>query len=182
MRVVLATVTVVTMVVTVLAMVMLAMIVVVTVLTVVMLTMTVVVTVLTVVMLVLVVVLAVHYRRHIDGFIRRLLFNRLVHRGLETSEVDHEITVRDVGHLPGRQLEVVRFGTAGREIGDVDVLAADLVQNIFQGVKGRDSGHVGVVCGVGDASGQGCRRQHCSNACCRKADWGNSHSNKSARN
>ena len=109
----------------------------------------------------------------VDDGLRGLLLDGLVNGALEAREIDHRVSGgQRVDHL-GRELEVVRLGAVRGQGGNGDVLAADLLSQVLQGVeRGHDGqfavfGGAAVGCGRGDAGGQG---ERCGSRACGSKD------------
>src|SRR5690606_25593754 len=94
--------------------------------------------------------------RGVDDVLRRALLDALVDRGLEAREVDDEVGVADPAHLRGGELEVVGLRRGRREVGDGDVLAADLLDDVLERVEGREHLEPPVVT-ASAAAGGACR-------------------------
>lgn len=77
-------------------------------------------------------------RRGVDHVLGGALLDALVDRGLEPREVDDEVGVADRTDLRGCELEVVRLGRGRREVRDVDVLPADLLDDVLERVERRE--------------------------------------------
>jgi hypothetical protein len=66
-----------------------------------------------------------------------LTLHGLVDRGLEAVQVQDQVGLRDASHLPGRELQVVRFGAGGREVLHVGLVPAESLGQEGQRVEGR---------------------------------------------
>ncbi len=68
---------------------------------------------------------------------RRLCFllDGLVDRRLKAGQVDNEVRVGDLGHLPRAQLKIVGLGSGLDQIGHGDAVAADPLGHELQWVE-----------------------------------------------
>ena len=74
----------------------------------------------------------------LQGLVRGVLFDRRVDLGDELGEVDDVVGLFDGGDVAGGEFEIVRLLAGGREVGDVDMVASDLLGGEGQRVEGGD--------------------------------------------
>ena len=77
---------------------------------------------------------------HVETAVRGLRGDRLVDGRLQALLEHHDRGLADAGHVPRRQLEVVRLRARLGEVGDTDVRAADLLGGQLQRVERRHDG------------------------------------------
>ena len=68
------------------------------------------------------------------------LLGGLLDRGLEAvPEVEHDVGVEHLVDLVGVELEIVRLGARGREVGHVHAVAADALRGVRDGIEAGDN-------------------------------------------
>ena len=104
---------------------------------------------------------------HVDDGLWSVLLDGLVDRALEAGQVDHRVSGgQGVDHL-GRELKVVRLGTVRGQRGDGDVLTADLLGQVLQGIEGSHDGQGAVLAGLAAGRGGGGASRQSERCCCR---------------
>ena len=113
---------------------------------------------------------------HINDGCGGMLLDGFIDRALEAGQVDHRVGGgQGVDHL-GREFKVVRLGTVRGQRGDGDVLTADLLGQVLQGIEGSHhsqgavlAGLAGLVAGRGGGGASG-QSERCSCRTCGDED------------